>query len=116
MRVYRGGVVQWNGERPAVTSLPRGPRPFDLILCGRCGRWLAIGWSPAECVAARVPVMRCGACRSWNDVGAAVQEPEAPAAAPGDAQWHRYAAPSRPAASAVLSAAVPSAVPSVPTE
>lgn len=97
MRVYRAEVVPCPGERSAVTSLPRGARLFDLILCGRCGRWLAVGRSPAECVALGVPVMRCGACRSWNDVGAAVQEPDAGAAPAGDALWHRYAAPSRPA-------------------
>lgn len=84
-------------ERPAVTSLPRGARLFDLILCGGCGRWLAVGWSPSECVAAGVRVMRCGACRAWNDVGAAVEEPQAPAA---DERWHRYAAPARSGAPA----------------
>lgn len=93
MRVYRGVVVRRGGGQPTVTSLPRGPRLFDLVLCGGCGRWLAVGWSPAECVAVGVPVMRCGACRSWNDVGAAVQESDAPVVPPGDALWHRYAAP-----------------------
>jgi len=62
---HRLVVVPSSGGRQVVTSLPRGRERGHQLRCGSCDGVVAADRAP---MTAPAPVMRCGSCRSLNDL------------------------------------------------
>ena len=62
---HRLVVVSSSGDRQVLTSLPRGRDHGHRLRCGTCDGVLAYDRAPMPVPA---PVMRCGSCRSLNDL------------------------------------------------
>jgi uncharacterized paraquat-inducible protein A len=58
-------VVPSAGDRQVVTSLARGRERGHQLRCGSCDTVVAVDRLP---MTAPAPVMRCGSCRSLNDL------------------------------------------------